>query len=995
MPLFRRSPPASPDAARSPTLDGARREILNNTSMPPGEFARTHGAVVERLWDAYGLFPPDDAARIRQSFVDALSTVLKHRRAFVLPRFTPADDQWRMRECISFALTAAVSIDHLAAYLKSRDALYGTTLAALWDGLGPGRALAASPGLPAALYHLLVPPRGRQWIDSEPPVAALLANYYAGAEPDDLRDVIGPVLPRYLPGGRHAAPEPAAAGQPRAAPADGEAGAPRLKDAGAAVRDAARDLLHPGRNSPDAARLRSLRLGAAEAAAGPARALRLTGPQHAALVLRLEVLAVAFARDTEERPLQHLDADAAVRHLATRAARHREALEQAAADFAARRDAEHREFVDAHTARRRQADADLAADARALRLAIRHRDPDTPADRAALVPFDDLPPLPEPDEPDAADGRYAADTAAAVLAPRLRPGDRPAATDVVARLAAAADLDALSPADAEAHLRARAAELDQDALDAELRIAEAVLHHWSRTLDPAHRLGRPASLAMPARTDAGADDAIAIEVRADRDAERAAEALHPLLAPSDDDALDRARAVLRRFARFAARHGRTLADATPALATGHLETLDAPPADAETVLRDLLVHYARTLAPGGRLPPPHRPRPGADRAESEQGPPAVAEHRPADSAPPATGPAAAAAEPAPPAPRPDRPGSTDVAAATANDVSRADPGPGDRPPDVPPAAPADRARITDRRDPQDAPPPVEQTSRAPQPHRRSGRRRSRTRTRPATPWGGEDADPDPRPAPRHTRDQRSDLLGALPAATTAAAPDSHGPRKRLPVVDADPNAHPADGASLDPGPGARLAPWRTPPFDGHVDAPRGERLPYSRLFPRRSAARRPDPAIYEFVDHLVAAVRDGRIVPNAADSLLHKVPEGWFLVTPAAYHHHLHAKHPDDHPRRLDQNTYVRELALAGYLALNARAAAQPDADPCARHTFTARGAGDAVRAGLILADAVIRDEVPNAPLDASPWIYVPRLLDHNERRPVAPSGPTGARAAA
>ncbi len=967
MSLFRRSPPAPPDAAagpRPPELKRAHREILNNTSMPPGEFARTHGAVIDRVWDAYGAFPADDAARVRQSFADALSTVLKHRRAFVLPRFTPADDQWRMRECISFALTAVVAIDHVAAYLRSRDGIYGTTLATLWDGLDAGGPLAASPGLPAALYHLLVPPRGRRWIDSEPPVAALLANYYAGVDPDDLLDVVGPVLPRYLPGGRHAAPDPAPVQYDDASRDrdvdETRSPAARLRRADAAVRDAVRGLRRPRPARADAARLKRLRLGAAEAAAGPARALHLTEPQHAALVRRLENLAVAFADGADDRPLQRLDAETAARHLRDRAGSHREALEQAAAEYAARRDAEHRAFVEAESSRRREADADLAADARALRMAIRHRNPDAPADADTLAPLDDLPPLPGED---GADERHAADTVAAAIAPRLRPEDRPSAAGVLARLAAAADLDTVGPEQADAHLRDRAGALDQDALDTELRIVEAALQHWSRTLDPAGRLVRPASRAVGAVPN-DRTDPIDAEVRADREAARAADALRPVLAPADDDAFDRARAVLRRFARFAAGHGRSLDDATPALATGHLETLDAPE-DAEPVLRALLVHHARTLPPGAPLPPPYQPRPAT--------PPAAPADAPAETRTPeqpgkaTTGEASDATAPA------DDPSPPTAATETvAQPPARQGPAAPDRPRNAPPTA--------EGLDPADA---------APQPRRRA-RKRSRTRSRRPAPLEAEEADPD-RPPPRHARHLPGDLAAALPTAASDPATDSvRSPRKRLPVAHADPNAHPADTAALDAGAGARLAPWRTPPFERPVDAPFGNRLPYVRVFPRRTPKRRPDPAIYDFVDHLVAAVRDGEIVPNAADSLLHKLPEGWFLITPAAYHHHLHAKHPDGHPR-LDQNAYVRELALAGYLALNARNAAQPDADACTRHGFTARGAGDAVRAGIILADAVIRDEVPDAPLDSSPWLYVPHLLGRNDHRPLGAAAAHGA----
>ena len=950
---------------------------MANTSLPPREFARTHGAVIDRLWDTYGLFPPHDADGVRLSLVQALSAVLKHRRAFVLPRFTAADDVWRMRECVSFALTVAVAIDHLAAYLRSRDDAYRTPLAPLWEDLAPASDHGNPGGLPAAVYHLLVPARGRQWIAREPAVAALLANYYTGDDPNDFDDVTRPILHRYLPGGRHAAADPAP-DEPPTSEDDAARGGSAIRGLAARLREAT-----TRRPDPNIRRERAIRLGAAEAAAAPARALRLTEPQHAELVGRLEDIALDLADGDATRPLDRIDADAAAAHLQRRSERRRKALAAATAEFRRSHDADRDAFLRDLDRDRREADAEVVADARALATAIRHRDPANPLDAEALAPLRDLM------DRDPAHAAYCAapgtDTTAAWLSPLILPDDRPETAPVLARLAAHAapeELAALTPVAAAAYLEERAGVLDQAGLDRELRIVETVLVHWARTLDPAHRLARHAAAGRPEGDDAAAGNA------GDGDAERAAKALADAVAPPRRAAfVAGATATLRAFAAYAATLDRRIDDATPALAAAFLESRPDGPEDAGDVLRLLLVHHARTLAPGDDLPPPYR--------TPDDARPAVARHPGAPDTPPdadgcASGPACGHVEPEG---EDSEDGDAAAKPVVPPDVGPDAPEPGGTNPGPPDAEPADR--------PRDEPPPVHGPARQGTPG--GGGRRRRRRGRGSSRRTRDLAPTVPEPPPAEAR-----LADAVPPASTATHPGPALGHRRIPVVDAEPNARPADALpeqpALEP-----LEPWQTPPLPAPVAAPGRTRVPYAKLFPqRRAGGPPPDAAVFLFVDHLADALRTGALAANTADALLHRLPNDcWFVLTPAAYHHYRRfgpaaapgaparsrADSPDvDRPQpapgnhdapAVDQNAFARHLAAANLIAVNGRAAAEPGANHAVRHTFTARGADDATRTGIILDDAALRARAPDAPTEPSRWLYVPRLHDENDRRPV------------
>ena len=177
-----------------PTVDEAASFLRNLTSLPDAEFASTYSPAIAAAFAAYDDLPNSSAAK--RPLLYALKAALKRRRAFIVPRFTDAEDSWRIRECVSYALAVAVLVEHVAATMHGPN-IGPEPSADLWTAMltdpvaaPPATAVATR----AALFRDLVPARGRRWIANEPLVSELLTSYFAGTAPNELREIAAPVL---------------------------------------------------------------------------------------------------------------------------------------------------------------------------------------------------------------------------------------------------------------------------------------------------------------------------------------------------------------------------------------------------------------------------------------------------------------------------------------------------------------------------------------------------------------------------------------------------------------------------------------------------------------------------------------------------------------------------------------------------------------------------------------------------------------------------------
>ena len=78
--------------------------------MPDADFASAYSPAIAAAFTSYADLPNPAAAR--RALLLALKAALKRRRAFILPRFTQAEDSWRIRECASYAVAVAVLVEH-------------------------------------------------------------------------------------------------------------------------------------------------------------------------------------------------------------------------------------------------------------------------------------------------------------------------------------------------------------------------------------------------------------------------------------------------------------------------------------------------------------------------------------------------------------------------------------------------------------------------------------------------------------------------------------------------------------------------------------------------------------------------------------------------------------------------------------------------------------------------------------------------------------------
>ncbi len=183
-----------PRVERTPPSDETAQFLRNLTSLPDAEFAATYSPAIAAVLARYRALP--DPAAARRALLLALKAALKRRRAFILPRFTQAEDSWRIRECATYAVAVAILVEHAAATLAP-DRNAQPTDPDVWT-----RLLADPEAEPDAggsrscdaLLNAIVPARGRRWIAREPLVRTLLANYFTDTAPNELRDIVGPVV---------------------------------------------------------------------------------------------------------------------------------------------------------------------------------------------------------------------------------------------------------------------------------------------------------------------------------------------------------------------------------------------------------------------------------------------------------------------------------------------------------------------------------------------------------------------------------------------------------------------------------------------------------------------------------------------------------------------------------------------------------------------------------------------------------------------------------
>ena len=140
------------------------RFLRNLTSLPDADFASTYSPTIAAVFASYADLPDPDAAR--RALLLALKAALKRRRAFILPRFTQAEDSWRIRECASYAVAVAVLVEHACALLHCADQSADTEPWARILGDPEADPGDASPRV--SLFHAIVPAQGRRWIAREP-----------------------------------------------------------------------------------------------------------------------------------------------------------------------------------------------------------------------------------------------------------------------------------------------------------------------------------------------------------------------------------------------------------------------------------------------------------------------------------------------------------------------------------------------------------------------------------------------------------------------------------------------------------------------------------------------------------------------------------------------------------------------------------------------------------------------------------------------------------
>ncbi len=195
-------------AKLAPAGNEPARFLRNLTSLPDADFASTYSPAIAAAFASYADLPDPNAAR--RALLFALKAALKRRRAFILPRFTQAEDSWRIRECASYAVAITILVEHAFALLALDRADRSADPDAWARFLADPEATpeAGESNRRAALFHTIVPAQGRRWIAREPLAQTLLAKYFTDTAPNELLDIVGPVVdgfanerqaPRYAP----------------------------------------------------------------------------------------------------------------------------------------------------------------------------------------------------------------------------------------------------------------------------------------------------------------------------------------------------------------------------------------------------------------------------------------------------------------------------------------------------------------------------------------------------------------------------------------------------------------------------------------------------------------------------------------------------------------------------------------------------------------------------------------------------------------------------
>ena len=204
-------PTDRPRQTEHPPVAEPARFLRNLTSLPDTDFASTYSPAIDAALAGYDELP--DPAAARRALLLALKAALKRRRAFILPRFTQAEDSWRIRECTSYAVAVAVLVEHAYAVLAPDRADPPADPDPWPPILADSTAQPDGSSPRAALFLAIVPAHGRRWIAREPLVQTLLANYFTDTEPNELRDIVGPVVAGFVQD-RQAARQPPN-GEPR------------------------------------------------------------------------------------------------------------------------------------------------------------------------------------------------------------------------------------------------------------------------------------------------------------------------------------------------------------------------------------------------------------------------------------------------------------------------------------------------------------------------------------------------------------------------------------------------------------------------------------------------------------------------------------------------------------------------------------------------------------------------------------------------------------
>ncbi|MYE83839.1 MAG: hypothetical protein F4X36_18735, partial [Gammaproteobacteria bacterium] len=189
-PIHRGRQPTEQPPATEPA-----RFLRNLTSLPDADFASTYSPAIAAVGGRGGGRRGGGAAPPAPR--RARPAPPQRRRAFILPRFTQAEDSWRIRECASYAVAIVVLVEHAHAVLSREPSLPLADRDPWARILADPAVQAGGSSARAALFHAIVPAQGRGWIAREPLVQTLIANYFTDTDPNELRDIVAPLVAEF------------------------------------------------------------------------------------------------------------------------------------------------------------------------------------------------------------------------------------------------------------------------------------------------------------------------------------------------------------------------------------------------------------------------------------------------------------------------------------------------------------------------------------------------------------------------------------------------------------------------------------------------------------------------------------------------------------------------------------------------------------------------------------------------------------------------------